>query len=481
MARSAYKCKVDLGFILNNESIEIDSQFLKYIIIDNSYEKCPMPVIYLSLALNNDIYTKMIENEKKAKIYFCLWKYNIKSGTSIYKKDIEGQFTYIRPESDPNYTQDLVETASSDNSYRTITIALMNMEILNKIKSSFNGIFGEVDQNTLILKALDGLDAVVEPPIYNPTYDTILIPAVNSRPKLLQFLFNQCPFYDTNYMFFVDFKKAYLLDMRGKYCDAKDGQLQTVMFDIREVTEESSYYEGMEIKNNAYYIHVNPGRTDIKENKSTDKVTNQLVFVDTEGAVEYVDLNINNNEDSTVKQSILRGSNAILYKNIMESNTIVIELSKEDLDSNIFTPNKEYIINNYENFADYNGNYTLLSKKEIIVNKQGEFTVSVGLSLRKVGNISSIGLGVVQDAQRKNASALHKYKANTKKYTTTAKRSNNNKISTPVSSSKENSKVDIEKSTMSLRTSSVIPIVNRVKATTDSLIKRTVNILGEEA
>ena len=110
MARSSYKCKIDLSFVLDNESTEIDSQFLKYIIIENSYETRSMPVIYLSLALNNDIYTKLIENEKKAKIYFCLWKYNINSGSSIYKKDIEGQFTYIRPKSDPNYTQDLYYT-----------------------------------------------------------------------------------------------------------------------------------------------------------------------------------------------------------------------------------------------------------------------------------------------------------------------------------------------------------------------------------
>ena len=250
MARSSYKCKIDLSFILDDQSTEIDSQFLKYLIIDNSYETRSMPVIYISLSLNNDIYTKLIENEKKAKIYFCLWKYNINSGSSIYKKDIEGQFTYIRPKADPNYTQDLVDTVNSDNSYRTVTIALISMDILNSLKTSFNGIFGEIDQNTLILKAINGLDAVVEPPIYNPVYDTISIPAKNSREKLLQYLFDKCPFYDTNYMFFVDFEKAYLLDMRGKYCDAKDGQLHTVMFDIREVTEESSYYEGMEIKNN---------------------------------------------------------------------------------------------------------------------------------------------------------------------------------------------------------------------------------------
>ena len=475
MARSSYKCKIDLSFILDDQSTEIDSQFLKYLIIDNSYETRSMPVIYISLSLNNDIYTKLIENEKKAKIYFCLWKYNINSGSSIYKKDIEGQFTYIRPKADPNYTQDLVDTVNSDNSYRTVTIALISMDILNSLKTSFNGIFGEIDQNTLILKALNGLDAVVEPPIYNPVYDTISIPAKNNREKLLQYLFDKCPFYDTNYMFFVDFKKAYLFDMRGKYCDAKDGQLHTVMFDIREVTEESSYYEGMEIKNNAYYIHINPANTSISENKSTDKITNQMVFISNEGNIDYVDLNINNNEDATVKQSIIRGENAILYKNIMESNTIVIELSKENLDSNILTPNKEYILNNYENYADYNGNYTLLSKKEIIVNKQGEFVLSVGLALRKVGNISSIGLGVVQDAQRKSASSLHKYKQSTKTRSTTARQSNNNKDVKPVSSN--NTKAIA--STMSLRTSSVLPTVNRMRATSDISIKRTPNIMGE--
>jgi len=473
MAKSAYKCKIDLSFILDNNATPIDSQFLKYIIIDNNYESRSMPVIYISLALTNDIYTKLIENEKSAKIYFCLWKYNIYSGSSIYKKYIEGQFSYIRPTSDPNYSQNLVDTTTPDNSYVTVTLALLSMDILNKIKQSFNGIYGNVDQNTLICKALEGLPSVVvDPPRYNPTYDTINIPALNSKAKLLQFLYKECPFYDTNYIFFVDFKKSYLLDLSGKYRDGGDGNLPTVMFDIREVINETSYYEGMEEKNGAYYVHINPMRASIKENKATDKITNQVVFVDND-EIQYVDIDSNNRQDSTVKQSIVRGSDAILYKNILKSNTSIVELSKENLNSEIFTPNKEYIIHNYEAYSDnYNGNYTLVSKKEIIVNKQGEFNLSLGLTLRKVGSISSIGNNVVNTAERRTASSLHKYVSNKKKVDN-IKKSNSGGTPTPRTSTQS-------VSTLSLRTSDVLPISIQTNAITDYSIKRSIKSLGEE-
>lgn len=460
MPRSAYKSKIDVSFVLDNQETKLNSNFIKYIMIENLYESRYMPVIYLSMALPTDIYTSILENEKKGKIYLSIQRYNVYSKSSIYKKYIEGQFTYILSSTDPNYTQDISENSTSDNSYKIITIALISMEIMNLAKSSFNGIFGEIDSNTLLLKALEGLNAVVKQPLYNPYFDTLLVPALNSKSKLINFIFDKCPFYDTNYMFFIDFNRAYLLDLTGEYCDANDGQEKSVYIDVRKVTEKEAFYEGMEVKNGAYYIYMNPADTIVSENKSADKVSNQMVSVHDDGSVDFVDLEINNNKDSAVKQVFRRGDDVKLYKNILESNTVIIEIAKENIDSSVLTPNKEYIVNNYDIYSSYNGKYTLLYKKEVIVNIDGEFGISVCLGLRKVGNIISLGADIAKQASRRNSSAAYRYSNNVNKTKTTTAR-------------KTNSGNTIKNNNSTFTLAKVIPMVNRVKATANMSLKRT--------
>ena len=470
MARSAYKCNVQLSFINNNRESKIDSNFVKYIMIENLYESRYMPVIYVSVAVTNELYTEILTSEKTGKFLLSIERHNVFSSSAISKRYIQGQFTYILPTSNPNYTEELIEEAAADTSYRVITVGLMSMEIMNKVKSSFNGIYGNIDHNTLILKALEGLDMVVKKPLYNPIFDTIIVPALNSKTKLLQFLYGKCPFYDTNYIFFVDFIKGYLIDLTGESCPANDGTLDTVYIDINEVTTAESYYEGMDIRDGSYYLYVNPAATNISENKGMDKVSNQYVYVDDDGTVQAVDLDINNNIDSSIKQTFKRGGqeDSVLEKNIAESNTIVIELVKENIDSTILTPNKEYIINNYADFADYNGKYTLLYKKEVIKNIQGEFGISVCLGLRKVGNITSIGVGVVQSAIKKSKSAVGRYKS-----TQGAEKTSTSKTSNTGGTSTANKNNTSSKPKMMNTRSVVLPTATTLRATSDSSIRRT--------
>lgn len=469
MPRSAYKCKISVSYILNNEETKLNPNFIKYIMIENLYESRYMPVIYVSIAVPNNLYTTILENEKTGKVYLSIYRYNVYSNSSIYRKYIEGQFTYILPSNDPNYAQELSNgNLDIDSYYRVITIGLISMDIMNLAKTSFNGIYGEIDCNTLILKALEGLPAVVKPPIYNPYYDTLLVPALNSKAKLINFIFDECPFYDTNYMFFMDFNRSYLLDLTGEYCDANDGQYKTVIIDIREVTTAQSYYEGMEIKNDSYYIYMNPANTIVTENKSTNKTINQLVSIHNDGTIDFADLNINNNDDSTVKQSFIRDGDIKLYKNMMESNTIVIEIAKDNLDSSVFTPNKEYIVNNYKDFSDYNGKYTLLYKKEIIKNISGEFGVSVLLGLRKVGNITSIGTQVSAAATRRNSSVAYRYKNTNKTTTSTAKKTNTG------------GEIKTKDTNIKASTLKAVPEVRRLNATSTMSLKRTVTRIEDE-
>lgn len=467
MARSAYKCDINLSYILDNEETKIDQNFVKYIVIDNMYESKSMPVIYISIAVTNELYSLMVENEKSGKVYLRINRRNVYSNSSLSIKYIEGQFSYMCSTSNPNYSQSL-DDSSMDSAYKIITIALISMDIINKLSNSFNGIYGEIDSATLLAKAVEDLDCVVKPIIYNPKYETLVIPAMNNKISLIKFLFDECPFYDTNYMFFTDFNRSYILDLTGEYCEARDGQLESVYFDIQELTTAESYYEGMQERDGVYYINVNPADTNVSENKGEDKDANQLVTISSGGNIEFVDIDVGQSEESEVRQRFKRGTNATLYKNIQESNTVIIELVKENIDSTVITPNKEYVVKNYADYADYNGKYTLLYKKDIITNVHGEFGISVTLGLRKVGNISHIGSGVVKEAIRRHKSAIGRYKMNTKETTTTARKSNNGGTATP------RPKASTHNVNASSTKSMKIPTVKRMKAVTDQSIRRDI-------
>ena len=138
MARSAYECNVTMSFINDDEEHKIDQNFISYIMIENLYESNYMPVIYIAVRVTNEIYSLLIQNEKTGKVYLRIDRFNTYSNTSLQKTYIEGQFTYISSTSNPNYTQSLDDN-SMDSSYKKITLALMSMEILNKIATNANG------------------------------------------------------------------------------------------------------------------------------------------------------------------------------------------------------------------------------------------------------------------------------------------------------------------------------------------------------
>jgi hypothetical protein len=417
--RQAFHCNIAMRYILNGSSTDINSNYIKYILVEDMYESNIMPLVYVSVAVPNELYTTIISHESDGQFYLNVERQNVYSNTSIKHKSFSGLFTYMSSTSNPNYVEVLdVNTSTADNAYKVITVALMSMELLNAAKTSFNGIYGNIDTATLISKTLEGLNCVVKAPVYNTVFETEVIPALNSRKKLLSYIFQQSPFYDTNFIYFMDFDKTYLLDMNGEGCEVPGDGLHSVLFDISKVTTAEAYLDGIEEVNGAYMVYINPADTNVTPNKGQDKTANQIVNITEAGDVDWIDLDINRNIGSTTKQRFSRGTSSILEKNILESNTVIIELSKTYLDGSIFTPNKKYSIHNYADYANYNGTYTLLYKREIIHNEDGVFKSSVKLGLRKVGNIKSIGSELSNTISR-TSSAVYNYNANPE-YTTEA-------------------------------------------------------------
>lgn len=385
----SYTATINLAFDYNGQRNNIPSENIIYVLIESDYENQVLPIIYISVSVDTDLYGKIIKYKDTAKFYLNIQKKNKNSITSISKETISGSFSYIASATNPNYTQELSGN-SVGNSYKRIMIGLVSIELTNKLRKSFNGIFNNIDCNTLISMALEETNCIVEKPKYNDYYESLLIPPITSRYKLLEFIFNRNPFYDTNFRYFMDFEKSYLVSKNGEAVDAGDGQLTSIIVDIRSITENEAYYEGIEIKNGAYYVYINPSDSNVILNEGIEKVANQIVAVDEDEETSFIDLDINNTSGSTTKQMFIRTDNPFLYKNEFETDTIIVEIIKKNIDGSIFTPNKCISVNNYGEYAKYNGKFIIIYKREFYKCVAGEFILSCIVGLKKISNVEPL-------------------------------------------------------------------------------------------
>lgn len=396
--RKAYKANIDLFFDNNGKRKQILQEKITYLMVHHDYESQVLPLIYVSVVVDSDLYTDILKYKDSAKFYLSIDLSNRNSNTSISKNIIKGNFNYIPSTTNPNFQEDISDPNSMiDSAFRRIMIGLVSMELINKLRCNFNSVYNNIDQKTLIGIAIEGTKCVVENIKYNKSYESILVPPISSRYKFLEFIFkhnyDKDNFYDTNFRYFMDFERSYLLSKCGNPVSAEDGSLDTIIVDIRSITDSEAYYDGVSVKNNAYYIYLNPADSNVIVNKSTEKVSNQIIAVDEVG-MQKISLDINNSIGSTDKSMFVRTENAALYKNELETNTIITEIVKQHIDPSIFTPNKCIIVNNFGDYSKYNGKYLMMYRKDFYKCVAGEFIVSCNVGLKKIGNIQPAGIVV---------------------------------------------------------------------------------------
>lgn len=402
----AHRYNITLSYINNGVNTKINSNFIRYLVIENLYHERNLPVIYMSLSVDTNLFKNIHDNEATGKFILKIDRFNIFSNIPLYQDSINGEFSYVLSNNNPENMEEL--SGSPDNAndnYKVVTVGLLSMNLMNASRAQkdirngvlVSGMFGKIDSNTLINCVFEGLSdyhlySAIKIPTHNIEYESINIPVMNSRAEILNYFYDKDPFYDTLFTFFIDFGRAYLLDQVSGGMQINDNTDHNILFKIGKVTDPNSYSEGMISSNGMTIVYVNPNDVVVTPNKGQDKVSNKLITIDENFTVDSVDLDINKTEGSDPKYLFKRGGNATLYKNIMESNTVNITLAKSNLDSMIFTPNKRYEINyaSDSNNKRYNGEYLLASKREIIRNEAGMFRGSCEFRFRKLGNIENI-------------------------------------------------------------------------------------------
>lgn len=435
------------------------SPMVTYILIEHDYKKRVMPIIYLKVKILPSIYNQMVPDQGKGKLYLSLYRKQIKSSTSsIYRNVIRDEFDYYMTD-DPNTFQELETNGEeSGESFRVCTIGLIKTELQTLNKKVFQGVYKNTNIVSLVQEATKHMgDVVIQPFLYNTPITEFTCPAVPSVGQFLHYLNSQYSFYNGSYIFYMDLDKTYIRSNDGSYIDIKDGDNKYIAIDIRDLTDHQSFAVGQldDRSQKAYIIYVSGTDAQIVTDRETSELVGQVQSVnnsqiadpnlanltamsnnlgtitDTTGTTttvnadgttsttnngtattttttDVIDTSAITNIDSKLEATILVSSidpNAAgVISSTIAENACTLEISKSDMDSRIFTPNKQYLLCNYNDNQKYCGVYYLVKKQEIYLRTGSQMNCRMIITMRKAADFISKSITSREDAAATNNS-----------------------------------------------------------------------------
>lgn len=389
MKGNSYKYNIQLTYMKDDIEINLDYKNILTMAIDYNYEKKNMPTLLIRIGIDKSIIDHMISNKNNT-IILSITKFKESNGIHIRKQVIKSEFFYFL-DNNMSFTDDIdygnKENKENKDIYKIISLGLIQKDIVLNNKTLINTVYKDTHLLDIICDVFKEKNLVIEPFVNNDDVKCLIVPPMETVSKFLTYLDDRYTFYNTPYRFFYDFNKTYLLSSSGRGVPVKNEKYNAIFIYVDNTITNKSKFDGMkedsELK--AYMINVDAAAINISVDKATTISYNQIIGVNSEG--EYQSVNINSNLDGD-RYKVTRLSNERFdvldnLKNELESNNIVINIIKGELDSTVFTLNKEYYIKNYNKLADKNGKFLLSAKKEIYIKESEYFNMTTILTLKK--------------------------------------------------------------------------------------------------
>ena len=393
---TAFKYKLEMSLLIGKKYYEIPRNSVKTILISSDYDKNNMPIIYMRIRMSSTLYNQMVLNNDRATISFRLFKFDDKSVSGVVESYIEDNFTYIMP-TDPNYNEAMEQyvsgssTAYNDNAdaYMEGYIALTSLKLVGDNIKLINTIVKDTDIMSIVHKFTSHMNMCIEPFDNRDHIDQMIIPPITTISKLLAYLNDQYCFYKNGYRYFRSFNTTYLLSANGNAVKEGINSFNTIIISICDPLDEKGKSNAIDLDrtNHAYIIYVDAKKTSISVDKFANKQYNSIIGVDTEGNTVQEELRVPPTPDSTEKTIITRTDSLDYIYNIkraVESVSVILTVSKTEIDSSLFTPNKEYQIKHYSSSREYDGKYILSYKKEVLVQQGEEYIGNILFGLRRI-------------------------------------------------------------------------------------------------
>lgn len=393
---SLYKYSIELYAIIDNIKIDINPSYIISVTTDYNYDINNMPAIYITTNIPVAIYDKLLANISNGDMILTIYKYDTKSTFGLKTEYIRERFAYLIP-SDPTYTKSNITSYTNEQeAYSKVVIALVKRDSFTNNKQVINTIFKNTNKSSIIHKYTNGMNMIIEQFDHNSTFNYLVIPPIETVTGLITYLNNIEVFYDSGYRYFRDFKKTYLLSNRGQIInDSTDTSMNSIIINIiSEDNEESiSNLSNINSNANAYVLTIPSNKCSIDINSTLEKSYNTILGITTSGNTVKRELDIPKDEDDNSEKIKLyrlynENINYIdnLYNNI-SSSSVILHISKTELDSSFITPNKEYLVNNRDYYKEYNGRYILSYKKEVFIKEDDNYISATMFGIRRVASL----------------------------------------------------------------------------------------------
>lgn len=392
MGQFEYNNRVELSYILDNTETEIPYESINSVSIRHDFDTSNMPAIFLSLNMEYKLYNSIVNNVGTGVFRLSIKRYNRNSVSPLKHGDISGLFTYIVP-TDPEYNKALIQTDDNSTSYKSGTVALLSLDLINNNHKVINSIIKNSNMISIVYKYTNHMNMIIEPFTNEENRETLIIPPTSTLTRLLSFLNDTEAFYDTKYRFFMDFDRSYLLSSSGIAVPDQDSEYDTVIINVLDPSLSSSNYSGFDINKSAgaYVLNISASDTSMNIDTSSDLQCNKILSFKYRTRKDILDINEeylqNTLRNDGIDRVVIKKAETSDIKSIisdLNSSNIIMNVIRSDMDTSILTPNKEYLIKNYEDYKEYNGRYILSYKKEMMIQQGEDFVSNVIFGLRKV-------------------------------------------------------------------------------------------------
>ena len=390
-----YNYDIKMQYVNGKDKEDIRTTYIRNLIIDHNIDRNIMPIIYVTMYLDKSIVDKLIANANSGTIILKIYKVNIIQN-STNSLIFEDKFTYYLPD-DINKKVDIdseedVKNSGNDN-YRDISIGLLSLDHVNT-----NKVFTELNlkdatiQDVARLVTKNCKNLVMETFDTNRSNDNLIIPAVDSVNKALEYLNNQSTFYNTAYRFYMDFKRSYLVSSSGNHIASKNDSSGPINITVHNnIKDESTDVGYTKSSNGSVKISVPYANTQVYDNTIANKVQSKIRGISSTGSNTKSLANTSSYSKDKVINMRINNDNKKMVNNLAntaDNSDFFLFFHKSGLDLDLFTINKKitvtYEIDQYKKFS---GDYLVYRIKHSFTRTDEEFELTTFVDLRKIGYI----------------------------------------------------------------------------------------------
>lgn len=389
-----YNYTFDLTYVgSDGQTFDIPPEKIISVVISEDFVNNNMPLIFLTLSLDKKQIALMSQTIETAKIIMSQYKFIVGNDMGTIKElCFRNDFAYFM-DTGANFVNDLDYTEKGENEnqlFRRVNVGLLMLEHVNGTRTQLDGVFNGTNMVNLIYSFLGNRPVLIEPFLDDSVKSNIIVPPSTSVSQLLQKLNNINAFYDTDYRFYQGLDCTYLLSSSRKAVPKKNEKLSKVIININPVSKTDEQAEGIYIhvddatqQQICYVLEVPTTSKSICKNTAKTKSVNTIDGVDSSGNIITRSDGISPDNVVGVKRRLMRIPNNNSHKVDISIDKLAystyVEINKNNMDTTVFTMNKEYWITFKDNSEGRNGSYILGKKNDIYTRFEDNFMCTTKL------------------------------------------------------------------------------------------------------